>query len=484
MYVEEHTGNRPRLIESAITGGLVDAVPLMLNGAIGAHYHIPYPIVARASFGYYLARFAVVTRMATALFWHAIQSWTGSTATFQMIRAIWPGFLDIPNRLPASAGITSNELIAHFVFFCIQFPILLTPPHKLKWFFAFKTFIVPVVSVATVVVMVRKAGGVGDIWNQEYTTSGSARSWIILNNFSSQCGGWATMATNIPDFTRYMHNSKGVYWQALFLPVINLLMAMFGVISTSCSKVLYGEYIWSPLELAAQWDGPGGRCGAFFVGFCWVVAQIGTNLSASVISCSNDLINLFPKYINMRRGVILTTFTSCWIMVPWKIVYSASSLLTFMSGLAIFLAPIAALLCTDYWLVKSRNYDVPALYRRRDRYWYTYGINWRAAAAFLVAVVPNTPGLAKSVNPKVIINEHIQHIYDMNYLYGFCSAAIVYYVLNRVFPAHETLLEAPIYEDIIIQDGVGIVNDGVQLSNELKPEKHGAMASVTDLPSP
>jgi NCS1 family nucleobase:cation symporter-1 len=155
-----------------------------------------------------------------------------------------------------------------------------------------------------------------------------------------------------------------------------------------------------------------------------------------------------------------------------------------MSGLAIFLAPIAALLCTDYWLVKSRNYDAPALYRRRDRYWYTYGINWRAAAAFLVAVVPNTPGLAKSVNPNVVINEHIQHIYDMNYLYGFCSAAIVYYVLNRALPAHETLLEAPIYEDIIIQDGVEIVNDGVQLSNELKPEKYGAMASTTNLPSP
>lgn len=77
-------------------------------------------------------------------------------------------------------------------------------------------------------------------------------------------------------------------------------------------------------------------------------------------------------------------------MVPWKIVYSASSLLTFMSGLAIFLAPIAALLCTDYWIVKGRNFDVPALYRRRDRYWYTSGVNWRAAAAFIISVVPNT----------------------------------------------------------------------------------------------
>jgi hypothetical protein len=91
--------------------------------------------------------------------------------------------------------------------------------------------------------------------------------------------------------------------------LINLLMAMFGTMSTSCAKVIYGEYIWSPLDLAAKWDGPWGRCGAFFDGFCWVVAQIGTNLSASVISASNDLTNLFSKYINIRRGVILVTIT-------------------------------------------------------------------------------------------------------------------------------------------------------------------------------
>ena len=72
----------------------------------------------------------------------------------------------------------------------------------------------------------------------------------------------------------------------------------------------------------------------------------------------------------------------------------------------------------------------------------------------------------------------------MNYLYGFCSAASVYYALNRLSPAKETLLDHPIYEDIIVQDGVPIFNDGVQLSSELKTEKHVAMTSVTHLPSP
>jgi nucleobase:cation symporter-1, NCS1 family len=262
------------------------------------------------------------------------------------------------------------------------------------------------------------------------------------------------MATNIPDFTRYMRNKRGVYWQALMLPAINLLLSVFGTISTSCAKVVYGTYIWDPLELVSYWDGPSGRCGAFFVGLCWVVGQIGTNLSASIISASNDLTNLFPKYMNIRRGSILVSLISGWIMVPWKIVYSAESLITFISALAIFLAPIASILASDYWIVKQRNFDVPGLYRRHGRYEYDYGINWRAALAFLVAVTPVLPGLANSVNSNVKISAGLQHIYDCNYLYSFLSGAFVYVVLSKVFPAPETLLEAPIYDDPAILDSV------------------------------
>lgn len=160
----------------------------------------------------------------------------------------------------------------------------------------------------------------------------------------------STMATNISDFTRYMRDgsTRGVYWQALFLPFISTLIGIFGIIATSSAKVIYGTYLWDPMTLAAEWHGPAGRCGAFFVGFSWVVGQIGTNLSANVISASNDLTNLFPKYINIRRGVIVITVTAGWIMVPWKIISSAGSLLTFMSGLSIFLCPISAILATDY----------------------------------------------------------------------------------------------------------------------------------------
>jgi len=271
----------------------------------------------------------------------------------------------------------------------------------------------------------------------------SKKAELIL--FPSQ----ATMSTNIPDFTRYLKKNDGVYWQVAFLPLIQLVLGLFGIISCSCAKVVYDEYIWDPLVLASKWDGPAGRAGAFFVGFTWVVAQIGTNLSANVISCANDLCCLFPKWLNIKRGVILTTITAGWIMVPWKIVHSAASLLNFMSGLGIFLAPIAAILGSDYWLVKKQHMDVPSLYRSHGRYRYNaYGFNWRAAVALVVSITPNIPGMAAQVNPSLRagVGDGIK-VYYFFYLYGFTSAFVVYAALSHFFPAKETLIDHNIYED-------------------------------------
>lgn len=433
-----------------IFGSLCCTVPLVLNGVLGARLHVPFPVAVRSSFGWYFARFAIIVRMTTALFWHAIQTYTGSTAITQMIRAIWPSYLNIPNHIPDSVGITTQQMVSHLIFWSIQFPILLTPPHKLQWFFIFKFVVVTITCVATVIAMTKKAGGAGDIWKQEYTVSGPMRSWLILSSLSSITGGWATMATNIPDFTRYLKREQGVYWQVLFLPLIQLCLGLFGIISTSAAKVVYGEYIWDPLTLAGQWDGPSGRAGAFFVGFAWVVAQIGTNLSANVISFANDLTSLFPKYINIRRGVIICTITASWIMVPWKIIHSAASLLAFMAGLGIFLAPIAAIIGADYWLVKMTKIDVPALYKMHGRYRYNaFGTNWRAVVAFLISVVPNLPGMAASVNPKLKSSiGGAVYVYDMFYIWGFTSAFVSYIMLSRFFPATETLIDATIPGDV------------------------------------
>src|SRR3569833_2443977 len=95
---------RREAVVCSIFGSLVCTVPLVLNGIIGARLHVPFPVAARASFGWYFARFAIVVRAISALFWHAIQTYTGSTAMTQIIRSIWPAGRGGPGRGPGSAG--------------------------------------------------------------------------------------------------------------------------------------------------------------------------------------------------------------------------------------------------------------------------------------------------------------------------------------------------------------------------------------------
>lgn len=51
-------------------GILTIAIPLCLNGAAGAELHVPFPVVARSSFGFLFSKFPIVIRMITAMFWH------------------------------------------------------------------------------------------------------------------------------------------------------------------------------------------------------------------------------------------------------------------------------------------------------------------------------------------------------------------------------------------------------------------------------
>jgi NCS1 family nucleobase:cation symporter-1 len=240
----------------------------------------------------------------------------------------------------------------------------------------------------------------------------------------------------------------------LLFPSICFTIAFLGVISASASKPLYGEYIWDPLTLASKWTSPAGRLGAFYCGLAWCIAQIGVNVSANVISVSNDLTSLFPKYINLRRAALLATLIASWIMVPWKIITGASSLIEFMASLGIFLAPIIGISIADYWIVKTRRVEIAALYRPQGRYHYYAGVNWRAIVAMLCSVGPAMPGLAKNISPSLDIGG-AQYVADLVWYYGFLVSSFVYIAVSKIWPAEETLVgKYPLSEDADLEVSV------------------------------
>src|SRR5260370_29126415 len=152
-------------------------------------------------------------------------------------------------------------------------------------------------------------------------------------------GFWATVALNIPDFTRYAKSQRvQLRGQAIGLPTAMTLYSFIGVAVTSASVVLFGEAIWDPVALLGRFHQP---VVAFVALIALLIATLNTNVAANVVSPSNDFSNLSPRHISFRTGGLITGRLGI-AMVPWKLLgdYSAY-IFGRLVGYSALLGPIA-----------------------------------------------------------------------------------------------------------------------------------------------
>lgn len=105
--------------------------------------HSPFPVLARASWGFWGSYVAIISRAILAIFWFSIQCMNGANTVRVMLGAIWPSFLTLENGIPESQGITTNTMVSFFIFWLIQLPFLFMHPNTLRWLFLVKSIIVP-----------------------------------------------------------------------------------------------------------------------------------------------------------------------------------------------------------------------------------------------------------------------------------------------------------------------------------------------------
>ncbi|KAL5525044.1 hypothetical protein ACEPAF_8913 [Sanghuangporus sanghuang] len=446
-------------------GHIIIAMVMVANGTIGARLHIPFPVLNRSSFGFWFSYFSVISRVVLSMFWFGIQSFTGSECIYQMLKAIWPSIAGMHNQLPSGAHITTSGMLCYILYWLIQFPFMFVSPQKIRWLFVVKGILVPIAWFAMLIWSFVKVPSSQGILAQSASISGSALSWAWLSALNSALGIYATLAVNIPDFTRYAKTERDQYIQLFIIPTVFTFCCFIGIAVTSAGEALYGAVLWDPLTLIDRWDN---RAAAFFASFAFFLATLGTNISANSLCAGNDMTALWPKYINIRRGQVICAFIGGWAFCPWEVLASASGFLSFMNGYSVFLGPFAGIMVTDYWILRRGKVDVPSMYRPHGRYRYIGGVNWRAALALLVSVTPNMPGLINSINKSVKIGGSV-HIFDLAWIYGYCSASIVYYLTSIVFPAQGTILDAPIYDDVEY-DGASVE----QVPVEADMEKHSS----------
>ncbi|TEA18450.1 Uracil permease [Colletotrichum sidae] len=418
-------------ILAVFIGHVLVCVPAMLDGYVGCCFGINFPVLTRASFGVRGSYAAVFVRGVVACIWFGTQSFQGGQCLQLMIAAVWPSFDRLPNRLPASAHVTSSELLCFFLFIIVQLPLLWLHVSSLRYMFMAKTVVMPVFGLTLFTWALVGAKGFGPTFSKPTVIrDGTPAVVVFFQCVTSAIGPKATLALNMPDFTRYAREPRQVFWtQAVGLVVLVTMCGVLGATVSSASEVIYGRVTWNPLEVARLWEN---RAAQFFAGLCWAFAVVGTNISANSVSFGNDLSLWLPRYINNRRGAyICAVFGVC--AVPWYIQYSAKSFSSFLGGYSLFLGAIAGVIICDFWICRKRRLRVSSLFDPRGIHYYTLGVNPRAVVAFVLAIVPNMPGLAAACGAKGVPKGAV-YLYSLSWLVSTLIAGFTYWACWRIWP--------------------------------------------------
>jgi hypothetical protein len=121
-----------------------------------------------------------------------------------------------------------------------------------------------------------------------------------------------------------------------------------------------------------------------------------------------------------------------------RIVGTANGFLTFLGGYSIFQGPIVAIMLVDYFVLRRGNLDLPALFTPSltGKYYYFYGVNPRAAAAFICGFALPLAGFVSSFDSTgtAAVGQVATRMFDIGWILSFVMGGSSYYVLGKIWP--------------------------------------------------
>ncbi|KAK6077882.1 allantoin transport [Seiridium cupressi] len=414
------------------------AVGMVMHSRSSATYHFGFPVACRIPWGLCGAYFPVLVRVIVGTIWVGVQIAQGGYFVAVLFRAVFgKGFANMTNTIPATQYITAQQLIGVIVFWFCTLPLLSVPIPKVRVLFTIKSAVLPPIVIGLFVFCMlqgRHSDTSAGTFATSGTLSGSTLAWAMLGGINSVMGKTSTSIVNQPDLARYARTRTAPMWsQLIALPVGNTLCATLGIFGASAIRAGWGELIWNPWDLCSaildrHWDN-GARAGVAVVSLGFIFSIIGSNLGANVIPWGADTTILLPRYINIKRGMYISYILGL-IICPWRILKSATTFLQFLGGYSIFLGPLVGIFLTDYLVCRKGNIYLRDLYTPEGRYWYHFGINWRAVIAYLVAVVLPIPGFARTFGEPVPIAW--LRVYQVGWLLTCTLSSVVYWLLSFV----------------------------------------------------
>ena len=398
-------------------------VPMTLIGRVGPKYGIPFPVLARASFGVKGSNLPAVLRGLVGCGWFSINCYFGALALH--------GFLNILgfNLAGPAAGetISTSQFMCFMAFWLVHIWFIWHGPESIRKLEVIAAPLMVVASIVFVAVLMYRVPA-GQLFNlPAKVVEGGPKTWAALTGL---VGFWATLALNIPDFTRFARSQKDqTIGQAVGLPIPMALFSMVGVIGFSASAILYGKAELFPDALLTKMGSFASGIGLLVI----LLANLTTNVAANLLSPSYDFSQLAPSKVSFRMGGMIAAVLGLLFM-PWKLLATSGGyLFTWLGGYGTLLGAIAGVLLVDYYLIRKTRLKVEDLYVRGGRYEYTNGWNMHAVAAFALGVLPCLPGyLAVSgVVDANSVGQIWKSIFDFGWFFSLAVASTYYYLTAK-----------------------------------------------------
>jgi NCS1 family nucleobase:cation symporter-1 len=400
--------NWKQAVMTIFLGNVIVLAPMLLNSHPGAKYGVPFPVLARASFGVLGANVAAVLRALVACGWFGIQTWIGGEAISTLLVTLVPAWRKFPHA----------TAVCFLLFWLINLAVILMGIEYIRILQGISAPVLLAVGLLLLAWAYRNAGGFGPMLAapSRFTDFSSFLTFLIPA-LNGTVGFWATVSLNIPDFTRFARNQREqIIGQALGLPTTMTLYAFIGIAVTSATVVIYGAAISDPVQLLSRFHSP---VAVVISLVAILLATLNVNIGANVVSPANDFSNLWPRKISFRTGGVITCLMGV-VLMPWKLLADYNTfILGWLGGYAAFLGPVAGIMICDYFVIRKRILQLDDLYLRGGAYEYSKGFNWRAIAALALGAGAALVGL------KIPL---VRVLYDYSWFVGFAVSFVAYYL--------------------------------------------------------
>jgi nucleobase:cation symporter-1, NCS1 family len=413
------------------TGSLVIYVLMSLIGNAGVKTGVPYPVLARASFGVWGANVPALVRAIVACFWYGAQTAAASGAIVALLIR-----MDAFKTFHSSTHVLGHsglEVICFVVVWALQ---LLIIQHGMETVRRFQDWAGPAVWVMMLILAIAlciKAGGIAltasipqDVLLEKTKDAGVPGEPGSIAALFAVAATWITyfaaLYLNFCDFSRYAPDRaavrKGNIWG---LPVNLILFSLVAGVTTIAAFQVYNEVLLHPDQISAKFDS---WFFALLAAITFAVATLGINVVANFVSPAFDFSNVFPKLIDFKKGGYIAALIALALypFAPWE-----GGAAAFVSGIGATMGPIFGIMMVDYYLIAKGAVNVPALYQEDGEYRYQGG--WNVSALIAAAI----GALFSSILPN--FTQLLPDWWGVyGWFFGVAIAGAVYYALRVVIP--------------------------------------------------